>query len=168
MTGRAGPWDPCPRASPTLRIAVRSGRRGSWGTAYFRPFIVSVAVLSLPRRSWFHNRFLTWSSVSVIQETMWNESSTRSAFGRRSFTLASIHLAPSPVTALMEARCSSVSCRKNRSRISLPYPSCAQTTRLRLWSTTPIAVRPSNMHGGGSQAGGDPARDVTGGPPRDA
>lgn len=34
--------------------------------------------------------------------------------------------------------------------------------------STPIAVRPSNMHGGGSQAGGDPARDVTGGPPLDA
>ena len=102
-----------------------------------------MAVLSLPRLAWFHNRFLTWSSVPVIQETMWNESSTRSAFGRCSFTLASIHLAPSPVTALMEARCSSVSCRKNRSRTSLPYPSCAQTTRLRLWSTTTVMyVRP--------------------------
>ena len=93
---------------------------------------------------------------------MWNESSTRSAFGRYSATDESIHLALSPVTILMEARCSSVNSSKNRSRTCLPYPSCAQTTRLRSWSTTtvtyvwpflwpvsstPIAVSPSNMHG---------------------
>lgn len=116
--------------------SVRSS--GFLGTAYLTPRIASVAVLSLPRRAWFRNRFLTWSSASLIRETMWNESSTRSAFGRRSFTLESIHLAPSPVTALMEARCSSAGCRKNRSSTSLPYPSCAQATRLRLWSTATV------------------------------
>lgn len=116
---------------------------------------------------------------------MWNESGTRSAFGGRSFTLASIHLAPSPVTIRMEARCSSVSCRKNRSSTSLPYPSCAQATRLRLWSTATVmyvcplpvaglvhAYRGGTVeharHRGFLQPGGDPARDMAGGPPRDA
>lgn len=93
---------------------------------------------------------------------MWNESGTRSAFGQYPATDESIHLAPSPVTILMEARCSGVNSSKNRSRTCLPYPSCAQITRLRSWSTTtvmyvwpflwlvsstPIAVSPSNMHG---------------------
>ena len=154
MTGRAGPL-----GSVSCR-SVRSS--GFLGTAYLTPRIASVAVLSLPRRAWFRTRFLTWSGASLIRETMWNESGTRPAFDGRSFTLASIHLAPSPVTALMEARCSSVSRRRNRPGTSLPYPSCAQATRLRLWSTatvmyvcpflwlvssTPIAVGPSNMHG---------------------
>ena len=157
---------------------------GFLGAAYLTPRIASVAVLSLPRRAWFRNRFLTWSGASLIRETMWNESSTRSAFGRRSFTLASIHLAPSPVTALMEARCSSVGCRKNRPSTSLPYPSCAQATRLRLWSTAtvmyvcplPAAGLVHAYRGGtveharhrGFQPGGDPARDMAGRPPRDA
>lgn len=70
----------------------------------FRPFIASAAVLSFARLAWFHNRFLTRSRQSVIQETMWNESGTRSAFGQYPATDESIHLAPSPVTILMEAR----------------------------------------------------------------
>ena len=93
---------------------------------------------------------------------MWNESSTRSASGQCSATDESIHLAPSPVTILIDARCSGVNRWKNRSRISLPCPSCAQMTRLRSWSTTtvmyvwplrydvsstPIAVSPSNIDG---------------------
>lgn len=155
---------------------------GFLSTAYFRPFIASAAVLSFARLAWFHNRFLTRSRQSVIQETMWNESGTRSAFGQYPATDESIHLAPSPVTILMEARCSGVNSSKNRSRTCLPYPSCVQITRLRSWSTTtviyvwpflwlvsstPIAVSPSNMHGCRIPAAGDPSGDVARGPPRD-
>ena len=93
---------------------------------------------------------------------MWNESSTRSAFGRCSAADESIRLAPSPVTILMEARRSGINSSKNGSGTCLPCPSCARITRLRSWSTTtvmyvwpflwlvsstPIAVSPSNMHG---------------------
>lgn len=66
-------------------------------TAYSRPFIASAAVLSFARLAWFHNRFPTRSRQSVIREAMWNESGTRSAFGRYSATDESIRLAPSPV-----------------------------------------------------------------------
>ena len=150
-------------ASVARAVDWRSAKSpGFLSTAYFRPFIASAAVLSFARLAWFHNRFLTRSRQSVIQETMWNESGTRSAFGQYPATDESIHLAPSPVTILMEARCSGVNSSKNRSRTCLPYPSCAQITRLCSWSTTtvmyvwpflwlvsstPIAVSPSNMHG---------------------
>ena len=171
--------------SAARAVSCRSVRSpGFLSTAYLTLRIASVAVLSLPRRAWFHNRLRTRSSASLIQETMWNESRTRPAFGRCSFTLASIHLAPSPVTIRMEARCSSAGCRRNRSSTSLPYPSCAQATRLRLWSTATVmyvcplpaaglvhAYRGGTVEHGrhrGFQAGGDPARDMAGRPPRDA
>ncbi len=78
-------------ASVARAVDWRSAKSpGFLSTAYFRPFIASAAVLSFARLAWFHNRFLTRSRQSVIQETMWNESGTRSAFGQYPATDESI------------------------------------------------------------------------------
>ena len=129
-----------------------------------------------------NRHILTLSSASVIQETMWNPSNTRSASGQRSATHGSIQRAPSPVTTLVEARCSGVNAWKNRPNTSLPYPSRARITRCRSWSTTtaryvalPVA---GPVHADRRQAVerrghrrldafGDPTGDVSRGPPRD-
>ena len=164
--------------SPSAARAVsgRSARSsGFLSTAYLTSRVAPVAVLSLPHRAWFRNRLRTWSSASLIRETMRNGSRKRPAFGGCFLTPASIR---------MEARRSSVGCRKNGPSASLPYPSCARTTRSRLWSTATVmhvcplpvaglvhAHRGETVEHGrhrGFQAGGDPARDMAGRPARDA
>ena len=56
-----------------------------------------------------------------------------SAFGRCPATDESIHPAPSPVTIRIDARRPGVNCRRNRPGTCLPCPSCAQTTRPRVF-----------------------------------
>ena len=58
-----------------------------------------------------HVSRLTSSSVSIAHCTTWNWSTQRTQSGVNSLTHSVIHFAPSPVTLLMLARCSSVSCR---------------------------------------------------------
>ena len=108
-----------PKASDCL--SVRSP--GFFNTAYLTPRMRLTDFSSPSRRAWFHRRLRTLSSASLIQLTMWNPSSTRSTFGHHRSTHESIHRAPSPVTSLMEARCSGVNAWKNRPNTSLPYPS---------------------------------------------
>ena len=135
-------------------------------------------------RAWFHRRLLILPSASAIQETMWNPSGTRSAFGHHSCTHESIRRAPSPVTIQMEAPpLRRVNCRKNRSNTSLPYPSYARIDPASLVVdshgdvrvTLPVAglghanrreTVERRRHSGPGPAG-DPAGDVARGAPCD-
>lgn len=105
----------------------------------FQAFIVSVAVLSLPLVP------VPQSLPDLVErvghpETMWNESST---LGVRQVLL---HAGVDPFGAVAGDRLDGgallVGQLSEEQVETLPYPSCAQTTRLRLWSTTTVMRAP--------------------------